>query len=134
MAPENRIGFAGPAFAQGLVTAMDAGPTGFTVSVLEPLILPALALIVVVPLARATATPRLPASLLMVATAVVDEIHATEANFCVLPSLKKPVAMNCWLVVAAIDGLIGATVIDTRPCGTRVSGLYRSALTRIFVF
>ena len=66
-----------------------------TVSVVEPLMLPEAAWIVVVPVP--TAVPRPVA--LMVATAVFEEDHVAEpVRFCVELSLNAPVAMNCSLL------------------------------------
>src|SRR5208283_5006973 len=51
----------------------------------------------------------------MVATEGADEVQvADEVRFCLLPSLKVPVAVNCCWVPAAIDGLAGVTATDTR--------------------
>jgi hypothetical protein len=62
------------------------------VSKVEPLIDPTVALIVVVPSATSVASP----SLTMVATPGFEELQVTElVKFCVLPSLSKPVAVNC---------------------------------------
>ena len=71
------LGFAG-------VTAMDVNVAGVTVKSVEPLMLPEVALIVLVPAAKAVASP--PA--VMVAVAGVPDAHVTEAvRFCVLLSL-----------------------------------------------
>ena len=48
-----------------------------TVSVVDPLMEPEVAVMVVLPVARAVACPCVPAVLLTVATAVFDELHAT---------------------------------------------------------
>jgi hypothetical protein len=61
------------------------------VSKVEPLIDPRVALIVVVPTPTSVASP-----LLMVATLRFEELQVTEAvSFWVLPSLSRPVAVNC---------------------------------------
>src|SRR5271167_4785158 len=53
--------------------------------------------------------------LVMVATEVALEVQvADEVRFCLLPSLKVPVAVNCCWFPAAIEGLTGVTAIDTR--------------------
>ncbi len=63
---------------------MDRSTAGFTVSVVDPLIAPELALMVALPTPVPVAIP-LPE---MVATAGVDEFQVTEVvRFCVLPSL-----------------------------------------------
>jgi len=86
--------------------------------------------IVVVPAVAGTATPWLPASLLTEATAVAEELQATDARLCVLLPLKVPVATNCWNDVAEIVGFVGVTVIATRPAGVKALGVYSSAVDR----
>ena len=49
-----------------------------TVSNVDPLMVPAVALIVVVPAARAVATPCVPTVLLMLATVALEELHVTD--------------------------------------------------------
>ena len=71
--------------------------TGDTVSVVEPLMLPEAALIVVVPVATLVASP--PAAI--VVAAVFDEVQVAEAvRSCVLLSLNVPVAVNCCVLPA----------------------------------
>lgn len=51
----------------------------------------------------------------MVATDSREEFQLTEVvRSCVLPSLKVPVAVNGWVVPAAIVGLCGLSCMDTR--------------------
>ena len=69
-------GFAG-------VTAIDCSVAGFTVRLVDPLTLPDVAVILLLPTATAVASPEL----LMVATLVVADAHVTElVRFCVLLS------------------------------------------------
>jgi hypothetical protein len=50
---------------------------------------------------------------LIVAIEVVPELHVTvPVRFCVVPSLKVPVAVNCWVAPLVIDGFAGVTAID----------------------
>jgi hypothetical protein len=78
-------GFAG-------VTDMDTTVAGVTVSVVLPLMLPELAWMVVEPVPAAVARP----AVLTVATVTAEELHvAVLVRFCVVPSLKVPVAVNC---------------------------------------
>src|SRR2546423_15227815 len=59
----------------------------------------------------AFANPVLP----MVTTLVADELHPTlEVMSLVLPSLKVPVAMNCWLLPTMIVAPLGVTAIVIR--------------------
>ena len=70
------------------VTASDVSTGGVTVSVVEPLIEPEVALMVVVPAPVLVACPCVPEALLIVATAVFDELHVTVVvRSCVLLSL-----------------------------------------------
>ncbi len=66
------------------VTAMELSVAAVTVSVVEPKMLPDVAVIVVVPAATEVASPYEPAALLIVAAAVLDELQVTAAvRFCV---------------------------------------------------
>jgi hypothetical protein len=70
--------------AVGGVTETEVKTEAVTVNVAEPLIVPDLAVMVVVPWAMLVANP----PLLTVATAVADEVHrAVLVRFCVLPLL-----------------------------------------------
>jgi hypothetical protein len=98
-------GFAG-------VTAIDTsvGAVAVTVRVVEPLMAPEAALIVVVPAATPVANP----PVVIVATVVVCEVHvAVLVKFCVELSEKVPVAVNCSVAPFTIDGFAGVTAIDT---------------------
>lgn len=72
------------------VTAIEVSVTA-TASVVVPLTAPDVAVIVVLPAATPVASP----VLLIVATAVTDELHVAFVKACLLPSLKVPVAINC---------------------------------------
>jgi len=66
------------------VTAIEVNDAGFTVRVVEPVTLPEVAVIVVVPVATLVARP----ALLIAATLVADELQITVlVRFWVLPSL-----------------------------------------------
>src|SRR5438105_270273 len=93
-----------------------------TISVVEPLIEPEVAVIVVVPAPALVASPCVPEALLIVATAVTDELHSTVVvMFCVLLLLKVPVATNCSLMPSAIEGLAGVTASPVRTGAVTVS-------------
>jgi hypothetical protein len=83
---------------------------GVTVKVVEPVTPLDVALIVVEPPAVAVARP----ALLIVATAVVEELHvAVLVRFRVEPSLNVPVAVNCVVLVSVVaEGLPGVTAIE----------------------
>ncbi len=89
-----------------------------TVSVVEPETLPAVAVIVVGPMARQVARP----VLLIVAIPVFDELHVTdEVKSSSLPSEKVPLAVNCFVVPRPLVGLIGVRAIDERAFTVRVA-------------
>ncbi len=71
-----------------------------TVSVIDAAIEPTVAVMVQLPGATALARPLL---LPIFATVLSDDVQvACPVRSCVLPSLKVPIAANCWLVVAAM--------------------------------
>jgi hypothetical protein len=77
------------------VTSIDSSTTGVTVSVVDPVMLPDVAVIVVEPTATVVASPLEPVRLLMVAILVFDEFHVTvEVRSCVVVSEKVPIAAN----------------------------------------
>src|SRR5262249_49597519 len=85
-----------------------------TVSVVDPEMPPEVAVIVDVPAETPVARPCEPAALLMVATPVIDELQVeVVVIFCVLPSLKCPVAVNCCVAPTAML-TVGDTVMDCR--------------------
>jgi len=78
---------------------MDTRVPEVTVRVAAPEMLAEVAVIVVVPVATAVTFPLVPAVLLTVATAGLEELHVTDDVIsCVLLSEKVPVAVN-WSVV-----------------------------------
>jgi hypothetical protein len=103
-------GFAG-------VTAIDTSVAGFTVSCVEPLMLPTVAEIVEVPAPTAVAKP----VALIVATPGVPEAHTALLSTCVELSLNLPVAVNCCVAPLVIAGFAGATAIDTSVAEVTVS-------------
>ena len=93
------------------VTVIDTSAGEFTVRLVEPLIPPDDAEIVVPPGATEFASP----AAFTVAVPVVEEVHVTEpVRFCVAPLLYVPVAVNCCDWPNMIAGLAGATAIETR--------------------
>jgi hypothetical protein len=82
--------------------------------------LPELALIVVAPTETPLAKPCVPALLLMVANAELDDLHTTLAVMsCVVLLLYVPVAVNCWLNPAATAAFAGVTAIEVNPTTDR---------------
>ena len=104
-------------FAGAVIAAVGKVPSvteAFTVRTVEPVILPAVALIVVVPSASPVATP-----LLMIdAMAGVLLAHVTwPLRFLLLPSLRMPIAVNACVWVVSINGLAGWTRMEARSVG-----------------
>ena len=93
------------------VTARETNCGAVIVSTVEPLTEPRVALMVVLPTLAPVARP----PLVMVAAAVLLELHVTEAvRFCVLLSLYVPVAVKAWVRPLATDGFAGVTAIETK--------------------
>jgi hypothetical protein len=110
VAPLAIDGFAG-------VTAIDCNVAAVTVSKVEPLIAPDVAVIVEVPTPAPLARP----AALIVAVVVVPDDHVTVlVRFCVVPSLNVPVAVNCCVAPLAIDGFAGVTAIDCNVAAVTV--------------
>jgi hypothetical protein len=87
--PRAMLGFVG-------LIARDTSVAVVTVSVVDAETPPTAAVIVVIPAATAVALPLEPAALLMVATAVSDEVQVADVvTSCVLLSEYVPVAVNC---------------------------------------
>jgi hypothetical protein len=79
--PSASVGVAG-------VTAIDTSAAEVTISVVDPVTAPTLAVIVALPCPTPPALPCVPAALLIVATVSVSELHCTvPVMFCVLPSV-----------------------------------------------
>jgi hypothetical protein len=105
------------------VTAIETRVAPVTVRVAVPVTEPDFALMVEEP----TPTPLARPAELMVAMAGADEVHVTEVRTCVLPSSKLPIAVNCWVVPAAIDAVptaieaaAGVTSMEIKFAGTTV--------------
>jgi len=110
VAPFVTLGFAG-------VTAIDDSVGPVTVRAVEPETAPETAWIIDKPAPTAVARPVEE----IVATDCIPEDHATElVRFCVLPSLKVPVAVNCWVAFLAKLVLAGVTASDFRVAAATV--------------
>ena len=79
----------------------------------------ATAVITAVPWLTAVTMPPLA---VMLATDGLLEAQVTElVRFCVVPSLKVPVAVNCSVFPMAIEGFAGVTAMDANVAGVTVS-------------
>jgi hypothetical protein len=104
--------------AIGGLIAIDTSAAAVTVSTVDPLTVPQVALTVAVPVPTLCPSP----ALLMVAVVAVSEVHvAVLVRSCVLPSLYVPVAVNGWVVPNAIDGVAGVTANDTSAAAVTVN-------------
>ena len=94
--------------AVGGLIAIETSAAAVTVRSVEPLTVPEVAVIVAVPIPALCARPAL-----IVATEFASVAQVTvEVKSCVLPSVKVPVAVNCWLVPRAMEGLAGETAME----------------------
>jgi len=98
-------------------TVIETSVAVLTVSGVEPLTDPKVALMVVLPVATLVARP----CALMLAAAEFDDVQITVVVMsCVLLSLKVPVAVNCLVVPTAMVELAGVTAIETRVAAVTV--------------
>ena len=94
------------------VTAIEVAVAFVTVTVALEKTPPEVAVMAVLPAATPKASPGAPFTLIP-ATARFPELHCTApVMFCVLPSLKVPMAVNCVVVPCAIDIVKGVIAID----------------------
>lgn len=91
------------------VTATDCSDAAFTCNAVTPERAPIEAVIVEFPAETAVARPELS----IVAILPFDDVQVALLEIsCVLPSLNVPVAVNCCVAPAAIEGLAGVTRIE----------------------
>ncbi len=109
--PLEILGFAG-------LMVMETRCAVETVSPVEPLTEPKVALMVVLPAATLEARP----CALMVAAAALRDVQVTVVVMsCVLLSVKVPVAVNCLVVPTAMLEFAGVTAMETRVAALTVS-------------
>jgi hypothetical protein len=95
-------------------TEIDTSVGGLTVKPVEFVTAPEDALMVVLPCAAAVAFPEAE----IVAAPVLDEAHVTAfVKSCLLPLLKVPSAVNCWVCPTSIDALPGVIDREVRVPG-----------------
>ena len=100
----------------GLIV-IDTSCAAETINVVEPVIFPDEALMFAVPCNMLVASP----VLLIVAVERSSEAHvAVEVRSNVEPSVKVPIAVNCWVVPSAIVGFAGFTAMETRDAAVTV--------------
>jgi hypothetical protein len=102
--------------------AIDKSVAGLTVSIEEPETDPIDAVIVVLPAARENAFPHSASALLTVATDDVDVLQVARwLIFCVVSSVKVPIAVNCCVFPRGISGFVGVTARDLSVAVVTVS-------------
>jgi hypothetical protein len=104
------------------VIAIETSAAAVTVSFVDPLTVPEVAVMLAEPTPTLCASPAVLGVLLIVAVETVSEDHvAVLVRFCVLPSVNVPVAVNCCIVPNAIDGVAGVTAIETNVAAVTVT-------------
>jgi len=107
------------------VIARDTSVAEVTVTVVEPEMLPEVAVIVAEPAALEVVNPFAPAVLLTAATDPFDETQVTDVvRSCVVSSEYVPVATNCWLVPLMMPGLVGVISMETSVAEVTVTVVY----------
>jgi hypothetical protein len=102
------------------VTAIETNAAAVTVSCVVPLMDPLVAVMLAVPVPSLLTNPGV--VVLITPTAGVSELHCTVlVRFCVVPSVKLPVAVNCCVVPIGMVGIAGVTVIETSTAGFTVN-------------
>jgi hypothetical protein len=101
-------------------TDIDVMVAFVTSSVVVPLTVPRVA-VMVAPDSGATPLAS-PLALPMGASALLEDQVTSVVRLCVLPSLKVPVAENCWVVFCAMIGLAGRTAIEARFVALTAAG------------
>src|SRR5579863_764327 len=104
------------------VTASDTRAGGAIVTLVEPQMAPAQALMVDDPVATPYAVLLLLESSAIAATALFEVVQMTEANVCGLLPLNVPVATKLCAVPFGSVGVAGVTEMETNPAGTKVAG------------
>jgi hypothetical protein len=103
------------------VTAMEASVAAVTVRLVEPVLPESAAEMVVVPTARVVARPFEPAASETVAVLTSDDDQVTwSVMSCVVLSEYVPVAVNCWVLPLATDGLGGVRAMDSSVAAVTV--------------
>ena len=109
---------------------METSAGAATVKVVEPQTEPAHALTVAEPVATASAAPRLLASLVMATIVASEELHVTDDNVWVVPSVKVPVAMKRCVAPRGTVGAAGAHGNRNEPCGSQYARLVQLCVVR----
>lgn len=104
--------------AVGGLTAMLIRAKAVTVKVVDPVIVPEVAMMLEVPGVRVLAKP----AAFTVTTVWVSEDHVTMlVRSCMLPSLNVPIAVNCCELLDESERFVGVTVIATSTAALTVN-------------
>src|SRR5215469_17300096 len=79
-----------------------------------------MALMVVVPVESPVASPGDPVLAIDATMGTVDDQLTVEVRICVLPSVKVPVATNCWVNPLGSEGVAGVTAMEARVAAVTV--------------
>jgi hypothetical protein len=96
---------------------IDISGTSVTISAVDALTVPDVALMSVVPSASGMTRP--PAFTVATVGASEDQVTALVTS-CVLPSVKVPAAVNCSVLSKESEGFAGLNTIDTNTAGLTV--------------
>ena len=97
--------------------AIETRAATVTVRTVEPVTVPEVALMVVVPIPVLVASP----VLFTVAVEALSDAQVTlDVRSCVLPSVNVPAAVNCCVVPSATEGFVGVAAIDTSTAAVTV--------------
>jgi len=111
-----------PMDGPGGFTVIETSVALLTVRVVEAVIEPDVAEMLELPVAMQVVKPALPVALLVDATEILDEAHCTmPVTSWVLPSLKVPLAVNCWMLPTGAVGFAGLTVMPVKTAVETVS-------------
>src|SRR5205807_1724453 len=114
----NCCGLPSGTVASGGLIAIDTSVAAVTVSRVELLMAPELAVTVAVPIPVLCASPAL---LIVAVETVSDDQVAVLVRSCVLPSVNVPVTVKGCVVPSAMEGLAGVVARETRTAGVTVN-------------
>jgi hypothetical protein len=104
--------------AVGGMMAIETSVAAVTVSTVEPFNDPDVAEIVAVPCPTLVANP---AALIVAVAGVSEDQRAVFVSSSILPSVYVPVAVNCWIVPGAIEGVDGVMATEASAAPVTVN-------------
>jgi hypothetical protein len=106
--------------AVGGIMAIETSVAVVTVSMVEPFNDPDVAEIVAVPCPTLVANPE---ALIVTVAGVSEDQLAVFVSSSILPSVYVPVAVNCWIVPGASEGVDGVMAIETSDAAVTVNAV-----------